>query len=63
MLEIDCQITSDGEVVVTHDNHLSRTTGSPVDVSETAYKVMFVNHVIFFAGYIGQCSHSSEKIQ
>ena len=46
MLEIDCQITSDGEVVVTHDNHLSRTTGSPVDVSETAYKVMFVNHVI-----------------
>lgn len=37
MLEIDCHITKDGIVVVSHDNLLERTTGNPIKVTETNY--------------------------
>ena len=39
MLEVDCHLTRDGEVVVTHDEDLSRTTGQHVCVLDTTYKV------------------------
>jgi hypothetical protein len=39
MFEIDCHITSDGEVVVSHDNKLHRTTGEEGLITETLYKV------------------------
>ena len=39
MLEIDCHITKDGEVVVSHDDFLKRGTGQEVRVSEVMYSV------------------------
>ncbi|KAI0229234.1 Lysophospholipase D GDPD1 [Lamellibrachia satsuma] len=38
MLELDCHITKDGHVVVSHDNDLQRTTGHQLLISETLYK-------------------------
>lgn len=38
MLEIDCQRTKDGHVVVAHDNNLQRLTGQGVLISETLLK-------------------------
>ncbi|XP_064619429.1 lysophospholipase D GDPD1-like isoform X2 [Lineus longissimus] len=38
MLEIDLQLTRDGEVVVSHDNTLERTAGQDILISETDYK-------------------------
>ena len=37
MLEIDCHVTKDGYVVVSHDNSLERTTGKRIKISETDY--------------------------
>lgn len=37
MLEIDLQLTKDGEVVVSHDNNLLRTTGLNVNISDLNY--------------------------
>lgn len=37
MLEIDCHITKDGIVVVSHDDMLERTTGKKVKITETNF--------------------------
>ena len=37
MLEIDCHVTKDGFVVVSHDNNLESTTGRKIKISETNY--------------------------
>lgn len=37
MLELDCHLTKDQQVVVLHDNNLTRSTGVSVDVSDVAY--------------------------
>ncbi len=37
MLEIDCHLTRDGQVVVSHDNDLRRVTGLNVRISETPF--------------------------
>ena len=37
MLEIDCHITKDGVVVVSHDNILERTTGHRILITETNF--------------------------
>ena len=37
MLEIDCHLTEDGEVVVSHDNDLFRATGNRRLISETKF--------------------------
>ncbi|XP_012691699.1 lysophospholipase D GDPD1 [Clupea harengus] len=37
MLELDCHLTKDEQVVVLHDNNLIRSTGVSVDVSSVAY--------------------------
>jgi len=39
MLELDCHMTKDGEVVVSHDEDLTRVTGRPVRISDTLFKV------------------------
>ncbi|PIK59807.1 putative glycerophosphodiester phosphodiesterase domain-containing protein 1 [Apostichopus japonicus] len=38
MLEIDCQLTKDKQVVVSHDNNVVRTTGEKVLISDTNYE-------------------------
>jgi len=41
MLEIDCHITQDGEVVVCHDEDLHRLTGKCVLVHDVQYQVLY----------------------
>lgn len=38
MLELDCQLTKDGQVVVSHDNNIQRTTGHEILISETNFE-------------------------
>ncbi|XP_017880608.1 lysophospholipase D GDPD1-like isoform X2 [Ceratina calcarata] len=38
MLELDCHLTKDGEVVVSHDLNLFRSTGSNMNISEVNYE-------------------------
>ncbi|KAM3823279.1 lysophospholipase D GDPD3 [Vipera latastei] len=38
LLELDCHITKDGIVVVSHDENLKRQTGHNIDISLTKYK-------------------------
>ena len=39
MIELDCQITKDKEVVVAHDDHLQRVTGVDANISDLNFKV------------------------
>ncbi|XP_059511386.1 lysophospholipase D GDPD1 [Stegostoma tigrinum] len=39
MLELDCHITKDGQVVVSHDDNLKRTTGVDVDIADLTFAV------------------------
>ncbi|BFZ05413.1 hypothetical protein BsWGS_08452 [Bradybaena similaris] len=38
MFELDCHLTKDLQVVVSHDDHLNRTCGSQIQISQTLYK-------------------------
>jgi hypothetical protein len=40
MLELDCHLTRDGHVVVSHDHNLMRSTGSDRDISQLDYQDM-----------------------
>lgn len=42
MLELDCQLTLDHQVVVCHDNDLTRVAGVNALISETLFEVSFV---------------------
>jgi glycerophosphoryl diester phosphodiesterase len=39
MLEIDCHLTKDGEVVVSHDHHLLNKCGADCNISDLELKV------------------------
>ena len=42
LLELDCHLTADGHVVVSHDNDLQRCTGHDQLISETKLQVIFI---------------------
>lgn len=42
MLEIDCHITKDGQVVVSHDSSLKRTCETEGQVSDFKYEVSYI---------------------
>ena len=42
MLELDCHMTKDGEVVVSHDEDLTRVTGRQLRISDTLFEVILL---------------------
>lgn len=52
MLELDVHLTADETVVVSHDDHLVRTTGEDVHIKKTFYKVTRI--ISYFV--VGICS-------
>ena len=38
MLELDCQLTKDGQVVVSHDRNLLRCTGLNANINDLNFK-------------------------
>jgi len=61
MLELDCHMTKDGEVVVSHDDDLSRVTGIPVRISDTLFKVAVLSCLSSFPNdlFFGVCCNST----
>lgn len=45
MLELDCHLTQDEEVVVSHDANLKRATGINAQISDVAYAVSFCSEI------------------
>lgn len=39
MLELDVHLTADKVIVVSHDDHLERTTGEDIHIKDTCYEV------------------------
>ena len=45
MVELDCHLTKDGQVVICHDNNLERSSGLNLNISDLNYEVnsIFLN--------------------
>lgn len=52
MLELDCHITKDEQVVVSHDANLKRSTGINVNVSDLKYSVSKNKLISLYLGVI-----------
>lgn len=48
MLELDCHLTKDGQVVVSHDCELKRTCDCDGNISDTFYNVSMMFKNFFF---------------
>ena len=51
MLEIDCHITKDGQVVVSHDSSLERACEQEGEISDFNYEVGNKSHAQFTLNY------------
>ncbi|XP_063286925.1 lysophospholipase D GDPD3 [Pelobates fuscus] len=60
LLELDCQLTKDGQVVVSHDQNLNRQTGHDVNIRDVTYRELplYKNtlEVTFFPGHVSSGS-------
>ena len=49
MLELDCHMTKDGEVVVSHDSHLLNKCGEDVNIAELNLAVSWCIACVIFS--------------
>ncbi|CDS43201.1 glycerophosphodiester phosphodiesterase [Echinococcus multilocularis] len=63
MLEIDCQLTKDEEVVVSHDNDLTRATGVSKCISDLAFNELpqYSDQLAITFGFVDDQLHSSAR--
>ncbi|KAL5968623.1 Lysophospholipase D GDPD1 [Taenia solium] len=63
MLELDCQLTKDEEVVVSHDNDLSRATGVNKCISDLTFNELppYSDHLDVTFGFVDDELHSPAR--
>lgn len=62
MLELDCHLTKDEQVVVLHDFHLKRSTGVSTSISDVVYAVSGRVQLFICSLYIQCCNESLEIV-